>query len=344
MSEIELIKKYLDNRCSPEERQRANELISNNKGNKIINQLIDNIWEDNHKEKLKEKASESIYRDLEAILDAEANYVQKPNVNKRYFLNTFKYAASVAIISMVGYLGFQYQHLFLVQNEQKAVAVKYITKSTTNGQKSTIILGDGTKVVLNSASAINYPLYFTDSNRVVVLAGEAFFEVTEDKKRPFSVITGSTTTVALGTSFNINTKSPEFTKVSLATGKVMVSHHANKAKLKGDNLYFLQPGEALKVNKLDSSAQKSKFDVEEDLLWKDGVLYFKDCTFQQIVDKLEPWYDIKFNISNGHLTKKTYTGKFDNASLERLLKNVGFTLGFDYFINKKNVTIIFNDK
>src|SRR5690606_31564425 len=85
-----------------------------------------------------------------------------------------------------------------------------IIKSGNNvGEKSRLILADGTVVWLNSESAIEYPAQFTGTERTVRLKGEAFFEVASDSLRPFKVASGNVTTTALGTSFNVKSYQDE---------------------------------------------------------------------------------------------------------------------------------------
>jgi len=340
MNDFELVKKYFDNQCSDQEIEQVAEIISKNKGNKIFNQLLETYWDESDDQLINSDREEEMYHELEAIIDAE-----ELNSTLKYqkTIKFLKYAASIALIVSLTYVGYFYGNSNALDTEVVA-QVNYITKTTSNGQKSTIMLKDGSKIILNSASSVRYPEFFTDSVRTIELQGEAFFEVAIDKKRPFVVISDNLNTTALGTSFNINTKNNDYTKVSLATGKVMVSHHHSKKNQSEDRTYFLEPGEALSVNKSTAQAYKDDFNANEDLLWKDGILYFNDYTFSQIINKLEPWYDVKIDIQNKALATKKYTGKFDNVSLEKLLKNTGFTLGFDFFINDKNVTIIFNDK
>jgi len=339
MKDLELVKKYINKQCSIQEIEQVDEIISKNKGNKIFNELLEAYWEESDDQLVNSDRRDEMYHELEAIIDSEE---LNSTLKFRRGMNFLKYAASIAVIVTLTYSGYHYSNTKFF-NEEAVAQVNYITKTTSNGQKSTIMLKDGSKIILNSASSIKYPEFFTDSSRTIELMGEAFFEVAVDKKRPFKVSSGDIITMALGTSFNINTKNIDYTKVSLATGKVMISHQDSE-KMQAVETYFLEPGEALSVNKIDAMAYKDSFNADEDLLWKDGILYFKNYSFSQIISKIEPWYDVKIDIQNEALASKKYTGKFDNVSLEKLLKNIGFTLGFDFFINDKDVKIIFNNK
>jgi ferric-dicitrate binding protein FerR (iron transport regulator) len=188
-------------------------------------------------------------------------------------------------------------------------------------------------VILNAQSSIRYPQYFTDSTRNLELLGEAFFEVAHDAKRPFSVFTGNVKTKALGTSFNVNARQPTI-KISLATGKVKVDAEDMAETI------ILEPGFALSINLEQDLLEKQPFDIRKELSWKDGVLYFKNTAFKDIVPTLELWYDVAFEIPASMKISAPYTGQFDNASLEHVLENMGFALNFDFTIKEKKVILI----
>src|SRR5690606_27701037 len=104
-----------------------------------------------------------------------------------------------------------------------AEIVSFEEFTTPPGVKSSITLGDGSKVLLNSGSSLKYVKGFGTDLREVFLVGEAFFEVSRDSIRPFIVRTGEISTTALGTSFNIEAYKDENLNISLLTGKVAVA-------------------------------------------------------------------------------------------------------------------------
>lgn len=240
-------------------------------------------------------------------------------------------AASVALISFFALNSVFFKptgHLSEPQNNR-------ITKVTSKGLKSTVHLKDGSKVMINSESQVEYAKFFSDSARVVHLDGEAFFEVAKDKSRPFIVVANGVSVTALGTSFNINSRG-DLCKVSLATGKVGVRQQADSRS------YFLKPGEALEFNTLTGEMTSSTFEGSDDFLWKEGIIAFDNDDLETILFQLERWYDVGFEVEN-MASAKRYTGRFDNKSLETILDNMSFALGFDYFIHEKKVKIIFEN-
>lgn len=288
--------------------------------------LFKQLWNTPNQEASQEVFSEILFSEIESVLDQK----KEQPVRKRSFL---KYAAAITLLAFSSWFVITNQSQAPVENE--VAVVKWVTKKTTKGQKSTIMLNDGSKVVLNAESSLKYRKNFTDSSRIIELTGEAFFEVAKDKTRPFSVITNGISTTALGTSFNINGKNEEI-KVSLATGKVVVNSNAGVSSEK----YFLSPGDAILFK--ESEVIQTTFNAKKDLYWKDGILYFENEKFGAIVETLESWYNVKVTIQHPPKKFKTYTGQFNNEPLSNVLENMGFSLDFEYFLNGKKATLIFN--
>jgi len=330
--------KYLEGKSSQNEKTQIEDFIKDkNLSKNYLDEIFEDFWKENKDYSKDEVFSGVLFNEIESRIDqnyfeSSPNYQNKP---KRTF-RLVKYAASIAVFFalFIYFLQDQFQPAI-----QKPSPIEMVLKQTSKGQKSTIILSDGSKVILNSQSQISYPKYFTDSTRLVTLKGEAYFEVAKDITRPFSVVTNSVKTTALGTSFNINGRTPKV-KVSLATGKVVVQ--SGFEKLKKENHYFLIPGEAIIFDPKSNDALISTFDYKSDFSWKDGVLYFHNADFYEIKSKLEVWYDIEFDIENKQLAKKKFTGRFDNETLKSVMESVGFALDYDYFVNGKKVKVIFN--
>ncbi|MEQ8553077.1 MAG: FecR domain-containing protein [Cyclobacteriaceae bacterium] len=215
-------------------------------------------------------------------------------------------------------------------------------KSNPKGIKSVITLSDGSRVTLNSESTISYPRRFHGDKRVVVLEGEAFFEVEKDKEHPFVVVSGNTSTTALGTSFNIRHYPNETESyISLATGKVKVESNAG-GRTEGE---ILLPGEQIVASKDMITFKKKNYDYKEVFLWKEKVIYWNHASWQEIANTLERWYGVSVEV-NGLMKEISYSGQFDDQSLENVLVSMGYTLGFNHTLNdnKKIVQIEFTNQ
>ena len=240
-------------------------------------------------------------------------------------------AVSIAILSLVG-VGLWNAVLQSAKDREYGY---YITKETAKGQRLTAILSDGSKIFLNSGGKLSYQQFFSDTARIVVLEGEAYFEVAEEKERPFRVITGKTVTTALGTSFNIN-QGGEKVSVSLVTGKVGVEISDSSGATES---IFLLPGEQVVADAVGSlSFIKQNFDIDEVTSWQKDILFFKDASSAEVFEKLEMWYGVEISFDNDFQTKDDwhYTGTFEGEKLEDVLSSIGFVKGFKFTIKKNN--------
>ena len=212
-----------------------------------------------------------------------------------------------------------------------------VTKSNPPGQKSELRLPDGSMVYLNAESNVRYIENFQKGKREIFLEGEAFFEVKKDESSPFTVITNSLATTALGTSFNIKAyESDRQIRVALVSGKVIVNDTATNSSL------MLNPGQGMVLEKQTGRIRRDEIDIERTLFWKDRIIYFENTDFKEAITYLERWYGVSFTLNDYPQKLLTCSGRFENESLENILKALGFALNFEYQISKKKVNIMFN--
>ena len=245
------------------------------------------------------------------------------NGKKRFSINLsslrtelIKIAAVVAITLGGSY--FYYQSSL----EKELMAMQTITVPA--GQRINITLVDGTNVWLNARTSLSYPVKFGKNNRQVVLDGEAYFDVTKDKSKPFIVQTDNYNVEVLGTQFDVNAYSEtgEF-ETTLMSGSVKVasaSDSTQKITLKPNNKVFLQDGK-LHVTAVDDY---------NPYRWKEGLICFKNETFTSIMKDFEKYYGLTIQVKNKNVFKYVYTGKFRQTdgidyALRLLQKDIKFT-------------------
>jgi transmembrane sensor len=169
-------------------------------------------------------------------------------------------------------------------SERREIQTVYNTIQTPVGGKFQLNLADGSKVWLNSASTLRFPVFFAGDTREVELKGEAYFEVSKNEDKKFSVRSGNQTVEVLGTHFNINAYSDEPSiTTTLIEGAVRV------IELNSKKSQILKPGEQSKVN-WDIKIQKK--DTQADLAWKDGYFYFENASIETVMRQLGRWYGI----------------------------------------------------
>ncbi len=163
------------------------------------------------------------------------------------------------------------------------------TIETPRGGQYQIILPDESRVWLNAESSLRYPTVFNNTERIVELKGEAYFEVTHNKHLPFKVETNGQRVQVLGTHFNINSYSDEpSTKTTLVNGSVKVyGLSANESEL-------LAPGEQSILTKSGRLHKAAGVNIEEAIAWKNQLFYFDNSDIEAVVRQLSRWYDVKF--------------------------------------------------
>lgn len=206
------------------------------------------------------------------------------------------------------------------------------TIHTPVGGQYQVVLSDGTKVWLNAASSITYPASFTNTKeRIVVLSGEAYFEVekkisSNGKRIPFLVKTATQTVEVLGTHFNISSyEDNPSTVTTLVEGSVSVTNNQYKQVL-------LVPNQQSIVT--TNSVFVEKADIETALAWKNGRIEFKDADLKTILKEVSRWYNIEIAYE-GTLPKRKFNGSVSRKSnLLVLLKilaynNINFSITQD---------------
>lgn len=172
-------------------------------------------------------------------------------------------------------------------NVSTNTAPEFNTLTVPRGSKIIeLVLADGTKVVLNAASSLTYPTYFTGKERKVEITGEAYFEVARNASMPFIVERGDARIEVLGTHFNINAYDDEdMINVTLLEGSVSVSHTGLK-----DNL-VLKPGEMAQID--DKMQLLKNVDIEEVVAWRQGKFKFGEyANIGTVMRQISRWYDV----------------------------------------------------
>ena len=195
-----------------------------------------------------------------------------------------------------------------------------------------VVLADGTKVWLNSASRLIYPQSFMGKERRVVLSGEAFFDVTHDAERPFVVETSRMNVKVLGTRFNVNDYDDnEEVSTTLVNGSVEI--------VSGDQQAFrLVPGEQAygKENELE----KREVNVRLYTSWIDGKFLFNNTELEEIAKQISRWYDVEIFFSSESVKKVRFTGAIVKFKpLEDLVRMIESTSQVRFSVKGRTIVI-----
>ncbi|HWV75142.1 MAG TPA: FecR domain-containing protein [Pseudosphingobacterium sp.] len=172
------------------------------------------------------------------------------------------------------------------------IEASYNTIETPKGGQYKIVLPDSSRVWLNAASSLKYPTNFSAENRTVELKGEAYFEVSPDKQRPFLVKSDRQLTRVLGTQFNISAYEEEETvKTTLVEGAVSVVPSSISSSGASHLSTVLKPGEQSTM--LNGKTSVAKVDLAPYISWKKGVFYFDETKLTEAMSQLSRWYDVE---------------------------------------------------
>ena len=172
---------------------------------------------------------------------------------------------------------------------------------TPKGGEYTIMLADGTKVWVNAATEIRYPVKFAGKERRVRLEGEAYFEVVKNTEKPFIVEANGMEVKVYGTQFNVNTRRDDQIQTTLVEGSVSV-------KPKGLAEVMLKPNQQAVFNKLAGRVTVRDVDVLSYVAWQRGNCYFENKSIGEILDELSLWYDIQVFFVNNEVRNERFSG------------------------------------
>lgn len=211
--------------------------------------------------------------------------------------------------------------LFLLRD--RGVSDTYQEVVTLNGQKSKIILPDGSRVTLNSGSRLRFEKPFHGNYRQIELSGEAYFEVNPEK-RPFIVEAGNARMTALGTEFNVKAREGA-TSVIVKSGRVKVESELDKTNV------ILRKDQMSLLSAEGHPEEPRQVDAEHLLGWLKGKLVFEKTSLYDIVDELVRTFDVCIVLQCDESAQQTLTATFDeNVSIETVLSSICLAVGAGY--------------
>lgn len=202
------------------------------------------------------------------------------------------------------------------RNQQTA----YNTIVTPRGGEYKLLLADGTKIWLNAATTLRYPISFNGDERNVQLQGEAYFEVAkkvyQGKRVPFIVHAGNQKLEVLGTAFNLQNYGKSIV-TTLVEGKVKL----NAEDSPQDNLY-LSPAEQAVFHFTNKKFLKTAVDPRYFIAWKEGKFAFYNTPIDEVMEIISRWYDVEiyFDYRPENFAFSGTVSRYDN--IDKLLRTI----------------------
>jgi ferric-dicitrate binding protein FerR (iron transport regulator) len=207
-----------------------------------------------------------------------------------------------------------------------------IEQKAAKGEKTDVLLPDGSRIKLNADSRLSFPKVFDQHSREVTLEGEAYFEVAHDAAKPFVVHTSYGSTKVLGTSFNIKAHPGKDTEITLVEGSVNVSSRQGPEVM-------LSPGQQARIVSGSQRITTRSVDVAQYIAWKNNTLYFNRVTLKEALAAMEPWYDVRFKVANPALERCILTAQYQDEPIENVLQSLKFLLKVDFKIDQRQITV-----
>jgi hypothetical protein len=208
------------------------------------------------------------------------------------------------------------------------------------GKIFTLVLSDGTSLHLNAGTTMRYPIKFIEGEerKVFLLEGEAFFKVAKEEGHPFIVATNGVNIRVTGTSFNVSSYK-EDTSINTVLVEGEVRLYNKNERYKEERSITLVPGELGAWNRDQKEINISKVDTSLYTGWMDKTLIFKHMKFRDIVTKLERNFNVIIKNNNTELDNATFTARFENTSIEHVLKSFKKNHQIDYTIKDNQIII-----
>ncbi|MDR2913783.1 MAG: FecR family protein [Tannerella sp.] len=307
----ELLQRYIEGNVSREETEAVVDWLDEDKAN--VRELI----------ALHKLYDISLFN--KPVLESETIFIKNKLVKKyrKIVYELLKIAAIFLIFAAVS-------QLFLHKPEKNMNhEIAYQTLFIPPGQRAELMLPDSTKVWLNAKTRLVYPVSFGEGDRMVILDGEAYFDVRPNENKPFIVKTEMMDINVLGTEFNIMAYSGlNTTRVALLKGSVDIKALKNDSSGGTINHIMKINEQATLHNGKLTVSQITDFDYFK---WKEGLLCFNNEPVGSMIAKLQLYFDIKINVEKKDLLKYKYTGKFRTKDgVEQVLKVLQLEHKFTY--------------
>jgi len=327
-----IIGKNLEGTVSPDEEKALNEWINSSTTNKRVYFQIKELWYHKQDQTNNSQAIAAYDKLINRIKFAEVIKTQSRVQRISTQVNQFvKYAAIIFFFLSFSFLSYYYISEENSKNE-------FCTISVPKGNKSEIVLPDGSKIWLNNNSRLTYPKKFNKSERNVELIGEGYFEVQRNTKIPFIVKTSDVSIKVLGTKFNISAyPNDKFIETTLISGKVTVQSNEDP-----EVVSTLNPGESMSFDKISNHTAIAHVDTKFYTYWMKGEFVFKDEKFETLAKRIERIYNVEIIFEDQTLKEKTYTGDFrvdDNIySILEIFKR-STSVPIEYITDRNKITI-----
>ncbi len=277
----------------------------------LLDEVAAEVWEEGAAEK-----HTTVFAQHESYKEAQ-QLLRGLNRKKRWNVSRLGYA----VVGIAASLILVFLSIYEMDKVHQPV-VQMAQVSTGFGERKQVVLADGSKVVLNACSNLQYPETFDGEVRQVSLVGQAFFDIARNEEKPFFVETGKFHVQVLGTEFDVKAYAEdEMVAVEVQDGKVEVTLPEATLRLKRN--------EQILMNTQSGEFNKKK-ENKEVATWRRGCLHFNHTPIRDVARELERIYRCDISFHEGQEFTNIITGEPDNQDLESVLESLHIVSGLKY--------------
>jgi len=251
-----------------------------------------------------------------------------------------RYAAMIVVLIAIPSVIYLYLQKDKDNNKQQhAPTIQYAEVTIPNGNRYSLKLSDGSKIILDAGSYIRYPKKFSQ-NRYVELRGEAYFEVARDEDNPFVIHANHARIKVLGTSFNVRAwQETDCVKVSVKEGIVSLKSW-NDSLIKP---VFIERNQFSTLTSYGHLSEPEKFDIESHMNWMRNEIRFQQASVAEVLSQLRRWYDYEFIVEDETKLNEQVTVQIVKTNVPDVLQIIARITDTNikqegdkvYFMNKK---------
>ncbi|BBD44021.1 Hypothetical protein PEIBARAKI_4014 [Petrimonas sp. IBARAKI] len=323
---IYLLKKFINNKYSTDERDELFKLLEKNENNKEISLVTKTLWQaiENTSNPLENQKHEDILRKEARKILRNISTKSNPKNRSHYIIGSAigLVAAAVLIVFIL--------KIPVLKNDLESVETNLVNyqKLTSTDKIKKVTLADGSIIYLNTNTTLSIKdkEQSTNTREVLLEEGEAFFEIAKDENRPFIVHTASgITTRVLGTSFNIQAYAElKNQEISVKTGRVQVSRSdEDQMILKSNNsALFDYENDIMEFRKIDGNVIGG---------WREGMVVFQRSNPKEIAFRLKQHYGIELSYNKSEFKDVEFSAIFPSeASIETIAETLSKIYKLEY--------------
>lgn len=330
----DLLKKYVAGKCTPDEIQLIDEWFLSHEENPDDVRLVDH----NERENLENKMFEAIKANVQEVESKQ----RALSPGKSWY----RAAAAIAILLAAGLGLYSFNQQDFFSSDAAGIPTADVTRFTNNTSEVIAkVLSDGTVIQLHPKGSVEFPRIFPLDKREIVLTGEAFFDVTKDKSRPFIINTGDVTVRVLGTSFNVRAyEGAKEISVAVKTGRVSVYAKGAVANMEKDvakKEIILTPNQEVVYNTVDENFSRKIVDDPQIILEKPTLfaMEYDETPVAKLLDVIEENYGIDIVYDERILSACSLTTSMAEEGLYERIEIICQAIGAKYEMNDAKIFI-----